>query len=94
VLDSTVKDMPHATSRRLDPPKLYAALDRARTERGVSWQRLADETGVSSATIHRLREHGRFEADGIIALTAWLGQPVESFTRPGDLPPETIRGTR
>lgn len=86
--------MPHAPLRRLDPPALYAALDRARNARRISWQQLADETGVSSATIHRLREPGRFEADGIIALTAWLGQPVESFTRHGDVPPETVRGMR
>ena len=39
------------------------------------------DTGVAPATINRLRQHGRFEVDGILALTSWLGQPLETFTR-------------
>lgn len=83
--------MPPGPQRRLDPPALYAALDQARIDRGLTWEQLSQEAGVSAATARRLRSHGRFEADGIIALTAWLGQPVESFTRPGELPPESLR---
>ena len=78
------------TSLRFDPPALYGALDAARRERDLTWAEVAAETGVAATTIGRLRGPGRFELDGILALTHWLGRPVEDFTRPGDLPPESL----
>ncbi|HET6297443.1 MAG TPA: cobalamin biosynthesis protein [Kribbella sp.] len=76
--------------RRFDPPALHAALDAQRTAQGLSWAAVAEQGGVAVATINRLRHHGRFEIDGILALTSWLGQPLETFTRPGHLPPEAL----
>jgi len=35
---------------------------------------------VNIGTIRRLRADGRFETDGILSLTQWLGPPVEEFT--------------
>ena len=67
--------------RRLDPPALYAALDTERARRGLTWNQVAAEVGVNSGTIRRLRANGRFETDGILFLTQWLGRPVEEFTR-------------
>ena len=80
--------MRRGPARRFDPPALHAALDRARLERGLSWADVADESGVAAGTIRRMREHGRFEADGVVALAAWVGRPVDDFTRPGDVPPD------
>ena len=77
--------------RRLDPPALYAALDTERQRRGLTWADLAEQSGVTQGTIRRLRGPGRFEADGIITLAAWLGRPVDDFTRDGALPPEALR---
>ena len=68
--------------RRLDPPALYAALDAERACRGLTWNQVAADAGVSVGTIRRLRANGRFETDGILSLTQWLGRPVEEFTRP------------
>lgn len=67
--------------RRFDPPALYAALDSERSSRGLTWSQVAAEVGVSLGTIRRLREYGRFEADGILTLARWVGRPVEEFTR-------------
>lgn len=67
--------------RRFDGKALYQALDRQRTERGLTWQSVARETGVSAATITRTREGGRLEVDGMLAMVAWLGLPVETFVR-------------
>ena len=67
--------------RRLDPPALHAALDAERQRRGLAWNQVAAETGVNIGTIRRLRANGRFETDGILSLTQWLGRPVEEFTR-------------
>lgn len=66
--------------RRLNPPALYAALDAERQQRRVTWQQVARECGVSAQTIQRTRHQVRFEVDGILALTGWLGRPVEDFT--------------
>ena len=48
---------------------------------GSTWNQVAAEAGVNSGTIGRLRANGRFETDGILSLTQWLGRPVEEFTR-------------
>ena len=69
------------TVPRFDAKALYAALDRQRTERGLTWQDVARETGVAAATLTRTREGGRLEVDGMLAMVAWLGRPVEDFVR-------------
>jgi transcriptional regulator with XRE-family HTH domain len=66
---------------RFDSVALYRALDRKRTARGLTWQQVATETGVSSATLTRTREGGRMEVDGMLAMVRWLGVPVETFVR-------------
>lgn len=66
---------------RFDAAALFAALDVARRERGLSWSQLAQETGVSATTIKRAKAGGRMEVDGVLALTHWLERPVEDFTR-------------
>jgi transcriptional regulator with XRE-family HTH domain len=67
--------------RRLDSAALFAAIDRQRTARGLTWSELARETGVSLATIRRTEHGGRMEVDGLLALVGWLGVPVETFVR-------------
>ena len=71
--------------RRLDPPALYAALDMERARRGLTWNQVVAQVGVSVGTIRRERANGRFEIDGIVSLTQWLGRPVEEFTRQSSL---------
>ena len=67
--------------KRFDSKALYAALDARRKSRGISWREVADEMGVSAATISRTREGGRMEVDGMLAMVAWLDFPVERFVR-------------
>ena len=67
--------------KRFDSQALFAALDRQRQERGMSWQELGREIGVSPSTITRTRSGGRLEVDGMLAMVAWLGRPVEDFVR-------------
>jgi transcriptional regulator with XRE-family HTH domain len=71
--------------RRFDAPALFAALDRQRVARGLSWDQVAREIGVSVATIKRTKGGGRMEVDGMLALVAWLGVPVEDFVREAPL---------
>jgi transcriptional regulator with XRE-family HTH domain len=66
---------------RFDTGALYAALDRQRVERGLTWAQVAAEIGVSAATIQRTKSGGRMEIDGMLAMVHWLGEPVETFVR-------------
>ena len=67
--------------RRFDPAALFAALDQQRIARGLSWDQLAREIGVSAATMKRTQQGGRMEVDGMLAMVGWLGVPVETFVR-------------
>ena len=66
---------------RFDAKALYEALDAQRVARGLSWKQVAEETGVSVATLTRTRLGGRLEVDGTLAMVAWLDRTIESFTR-------------
>lgn len=66
---------------RFDARALYEALDVQRRSRGMSWQEVAREIGVSASTLTRTRRGGRMEADGMLAMVRWLGRTAESFTR-------------
>jgi transcriptional regulator with XRE-family HTH domain len=66
--------------RRLHPPALYAAVDAERRRRELTWRQVARECGVSAHTIQPTQRRARFEVDGILALTGWLGRPIEDFT--------------
>jgi transcriptional regulator with XRE-family HTH domain len=66
---------------RFDSKALYAALESQRLARGMSWQQVAAEIGVSAATIARTRTGGRMEVDGMLAMVSWLRRPVEQFVR-------------
>ena len=67
--------------RRFDSKALYGALDARRQSRGLSWRQVATEMGVGVATISRTQRGGRLEVDGMLAMVAWLGVPVEEFVR-------------
>jgi transcriptional regulator with XRE-family HTH domain len=67
-------------SWRFDARALYAALDTKRRAHGMSWQQVAEETGVSASTLTRTKQGGRLEVDGTLAMVRWLGRTVESFT--------------
>jgi len=55
---------------------LRGARRRTATAR-VTWQQVAHESGVSAQTIQRTKGQAQFEVDGILALTGWLGRPIE-----------------
>jgi DNA-binding phage protein len=76
----TVTSSPNDNSWRFDARALYAALDAERRARGMSWQQVAEETGVSATTLTRTKQGGRLEVDGTLAMVRWLGRTMESFT--------------
>ena len=70
---------------RFDTRKLFAALDARRSERSMTWARVAEEVGgVSAASLTRLSKGGRTFFPDVVRITAWLGRPVSDFTRAVD----------
>ena len=65
---------------------LYASLDAARTERGLSWRALAQEIGVSPSLLSRLGNGYKPYADGFATLVAWLKMPADQFFQGDDQP--------
>ena len=66
---------------RMDVYALFAALDAARMERNLRWWQVAEEAQVSQSTLTRLGQGRRPDIDGALALTHWLGLPLETFER-------------
>ncbi len=69
------------TIARFDTAALFEALETQRAARGITWDQLGKEIGVSPATIKRTRDGGRMEVDGMLAMVNWLGVPVETFVK-------------
>ncbi len=65
--------------KRFDAKALYQALDERRESRHLSWRDVATDLGIRISTITRTRTGGRMEVDGMLAMVAWLGVPVETF---------------
>jgi transcriptional regulator with XRE-family HTH domain len=66
---------------RFDAAALYKALDKQRSDRGLTWSQVAAEIGVSAATIKRTQNGGRMEVDGMLAMVSWLRMSVDAFVR-------------
>ena len=76
-----------------DPQSLLDAVDAQRRQRGMTWQKLSDELGVSASTIKQMpKRRWGIELDGVTAMTRWLGRTVESFAGgDGGAPPSVSR---
>jgi transcriptional regulator with XRE-family HTH domain len=64
---------------RLDVTALYAALDKERQARKLSWRSLAKEVDISPSTLSRMANGQRPDVDAFAALTSWLGTPPETY---------------
>lgn len=77
-----------------DPQSLFDAVDAQRRQRGMTWQALSDELGVSASTIRLMpKRRWGIELDGVTAMARWLGRTVESFAGgDGGTPPSSGDG--
>ena len=64
---------------RLNVRALYAALDKTRRSKELSWRDLAKSAGVSPSTLTRLGQGKRPDVDSFGALVQWLGISAEQF---------------
>ncbi len=65
-----------------DANAFYAALDGEREARGLTWKKVAEESGVSASTLTRIAQGKRPDVDSMAALSAWSGLDVNHFVRP------------
>lgn len=65
-----------------DANAFYAALDGEREARGLTWKKVAEESGVSASTLTRIAQGKRPDVDSMAALSAWSGLNVDHFVRP------------
>ncbi len=67
---------------RFDTIALHEALDRVRGERGLAWDQVAADLGVSTGVIARFRKGGRTNGNLMVAAADWAGEPVEALLQP------------
>lgn len=65
-----------------DLSALYRAVDAKRYRMFKKWPVVASETGVSLATIRAMNGGSTMEADGVLAIARWIGEPPETWVRP------------
>lgn len=67
---------------RFETKALYAALETARHERGLSWNELARQLpGFTESTLRNLSTGPLIGFPRVMLLTQWLGRPAASFVR-------------
>ncbi len=69
----------HASRQPFDLAELSSRIDQLRDERGLTMMALAREVGVAASTIRRFGTAADAEADGVLALIAWIGDVPEKF---------------
>jgi hypothetical protein len=73
-------------TRPFDLRALFRAVNTERERQRLSWSRLAGHVGVSASTMRRFAEADDAEADGVLAVLAWLGTAPEDFIAGGAVP--------
>src|SRR4029077_15660202 len=77
----TLPDVAPGKILRFDTNAIYAALDRQRRERELTWKQVAEEIGgLQPAALARLAGGGRTSFPDVIRIARWLGRPVASLT--------------
>lgn len=73
----------------IDVQRLGERLRRTRKKQGLTLQDVANETGVSVATVSRVERGGSKDIDSstLVALSNWLGTPAEKFSEAAAPPP-------
>lgn len=61
----------------------YEALDNVRKNKGISWKKVAEESGVSASTLTRMAQGKRPDVDSMAALAAWSSLNVDNFITSG-----------
>jgi len=66
-------------NKSFDFSSFYAALDVTRDRRDLTWKEVGEATRVSAATLTRMRQGKRPDADSLAVLAAWAGLNPADF---------------
>lgn len=69
---------------QFDGEGFYAALDAARSERKVTWRKVAEQSGVSASTLTRISQGKRPDVDSLASLCSWASLSADDFWRSED----------
>ncbi len=67
---------------RFDTIALYAAMDRVRELRELTWPEVAAEVGTTPGVIARFQKGGRINGRLMVVAAEWAGEPVEALLQP------------
>lgn len=76
-----MSDRTDERGKNFDFGSFYGALDVTRESRDVTWKDIGEATSVSSATLTRMRQGKRPDADSLAALSAWAGLNPAHYVR-------------
>jgi transcriptional regulator with XRE-family HTH domain len=68
-------------NKNFDFSSFYAALDATRDRKDMTWKEVGEATNVSPATLTRMRQGKRPDADSLAELAAWAGLNPADFVR-------------
>jgi hypothetical protein len=84
-VDASAEALPDVGPQRIlrfDTKALYAALDEARRERGLTWRQAASELpGFKQGMLTNLATGPAIEFPRVMRSTQWLGRPAAEFVR-------------
>jgi transcriptional regulator with XRE-family HTH domain len=64
-----------------DINKFYLDLNTERISRGLTWKKIAEQSGVSASTLTRMRQGKRLDVDSLSALLNWSGFSIDDFVK-------------
>lgn len=66
-------------NKNFDFSSFYAALDATRDRKDLTWKEVGEATNISAATLTRMRQGKRPDADSLAVLAAWAGLNPADF---------------
>lgn len=61
----------------------FAAVDKERDARSLTWKKVADQTEVSASSLTRMANGSGLDVDGLVTLADWAGLNLDDFARGG-----------
>lgn len=74
-----MQDRNDELSPRFDGEGFIAALDAARSARGLTWKKVAEQAKVPASTLTRMSQGRKPDVDSLSALCAWSGLRADDF---------------
>lgn len=74
-----MQDRNEPLSPRFDGQRFFSALDAARSARGLTWKKVAEQAKVPASTLTRMSQGRKPDVDSLSALCAWSGLKADDF---------------